>query len=491
MANILVAGFLHETNTFNPQLTLLEDFEQADAYPKLTLGNDCFDVFKNNNIALTGFIEQAQHLGHRITPVLWCSAPPFGIVTQRAYDHIVNTLLDGIKHHNNIDAIFLDLHGAMVCESSEDGEGELVKRIREIVGPDIPIATALDLHANITQDMYEQFDVIDIYRTYPHIDIYQTGIRVANTLDARLTLAKPLAKCFYKIPFLMPMNSQCTLQEPSKGIYQYLIDLNNEYNCSLAMALGFPLADIFDCGPAILGYGEDQEQLNQACKILYDYTMSHKHEFKLDVLPADEAAKQAADLANNSELPIVIADTQDNPGGGGSSDTTGVLRALIKSGASNAVVALMHDPAAAEHAHAIGLNNEMVIDLGGRSNIEGDTPFHGKFTVTTLTDGRFIGTGAYYHNVEFDLGAMAVLTIEGVRVIVSSKKMQAADQAIFRHVGIEPCECSILALKSSVHFRADFSDIAKDILVAIAPGFCTADLRQLNYQHLRSDIQLL
>lgn len=491
MANILVAGFMHETNTFCTQLTLLEDFEQADTYPGLTMGQQCFDVFKDNNIVLSGFIEQAQHLGHKITPVLWCNAPPFGIVTKRAYEHIVELILEGIRKHTKIDAIFLDLHGAMVSETTQDGEGELVKRIREIVGKDLLIVCGLDLHANVTQDMHENFDIMDVYRTYPHIDMYDTGVRVANALDRRLEFDGKAAKSFYKLPFLIPMNSQCTMLEPSKGIYQYVEELSHKHNCTLAYAMGFPLADIFDCGPAIVGYGEDQHEVDQACRTLYEYILSHKHEFKLDIYAADKAVSKAMDIAKTSELPVIIADTQDNPGGGGTSDTTGMLKALVKAHAEDAIVAIMHDADAAEHAHAIGLNNEMVIDLGGRSGIKGDEPFHGKFIVRALADGRFKGTGPYYHNINFDLGPMAVLEVEGVKVIVASRKMQAADQAIFRHVGIEPCDRGILVLKSSVHFRADFSDIAQQIIIGIAPGFCTADLVNLNYKHLRSDIQIL
>ncbi|MDF1760230.1 MAG: M81 family metallopeptidase [Coxiellaceae bacterium] len=491
MANILVAGFMHETNTFCTQATTLNDFEQADAYPGLTFDKACLEVFRDNNIGLSGFIEQAQRLGHTVTPLLWCQAPPFGIVTEEAYEYICNLICEGVAKHQDYDAIFLDLHGAMVSEVTQDGEGELAKRIRAVCGDDIPIACALDLHANVTQEMYELFDVMEIYRTYPHIDIFDTGVRAATVLDDRLELGKPFYKNFYKLPFLIPLTSQCSLIEPGKGIYNYLGELAKKHDCYLSYAMGFPLADIFDCGPAIVAYGENKKQVDKACKTLLSFINSHKHEFKLDVYPADEAVAKAIEKAKVSELPVIVNDTQDNPGGGGSSDTMGLLAALVKAHAEDAVLALVHDAEVAEHAHAIGLNNEMVIDLGGRSGIVGDVPYHGKFIVKALADGKFTGTGAYYHNVPFDLGPMAVLEVEGVKVIVSAKKIQAADQAIFRHVGIEPSDRNILALKSSVHFRADFTDIASDIITAIAPGACVANLRELPYEYLRSDLQIL
>jgi microcystin degradation protein MlrC len=491
MAKILVAGFLHETNTFCPNPTTFQDFEQPDAYPGLTLGPAIFDHFKKNNICLTGFIEEAQRLHHEIVPLAWCSAPPYGIVTAEAYNNIADLIIDGVRAHPDADGLFIDLHGAMVSEVSQDGEGELLKRIRQAIGSKLPIAITLDLHANISQEMFTHCDHMEVYRTYPHVDMFDSGVRAAIALDTLLENQSTNKKCFYKLPFLIPMPSQCTLIEPGKDIYRYLKELGEKFDCSLSCALGFPLADIFDCGPAVVGYGEKQENVDQACQTLAEFISNHKREFKLDVLPAKEAVTQAVDLAKSADLPIIIADTQDNPGGGGTSDTTGILRELLQAKAKNAYLALMHDPIAAEHAHAVGVGNEMVIELGDKNSAPGIEPLRGRFIVKALSDGRFEGTGPYYKNVPFDLGPMAHLQIEGIHILVSSRKMQAADQAIFRHLDIEPTSCDIMVLKSSVHFRADFAEIAGKILIGIAPGLCTADIRQLSYENLRSDLQLL
>lgn len=491
MAKILIAGFLHETNTFCPNPTHFQDFEQPDAYPGLTLGEDILQVFRHNNIVLTGFIEEAERLGHELIPIAWCSAPPYGIVTQATFNSIADIICDGVRAHPHLDALFLDLHGAMVSEVSQDAEGELLSRIRAIVGKTLPIAIALDLHANVSQTMFQLCDHMEIYRTYPHVDMYDTGIRSALALDTLIEAETPYKKCFYKLPFLIPLTSQCTLIEPAKGIYRYLNELNQKHDVMLSCALGFSLADIFDCGPAIVGYGTDQTTIDLACKQLTQFMMSHKREFKLNVVNAEKAVEEAVELAKTAALPIIIADTQDNPGGGGTSDTTGMLRALLKAGASEAYIALLHDSTVAEHAHAVGVHNEMVVELGEKTGLPHDQPFHGRFRVEALGNGKFEGTGAYYRHVPFDLGPMALLQIEGVHVLVSSRKIQAADQAIFRHLGVEPSDCKILVLKSSVHFRADFSEIAEKIIVATAPGLCTANLHELAYKNLRSDLEIL
>lgn len=194
-------------------------------------------------------------------------------------------------------------------------------------------------------------------------------------------------------------------------------------------------------------------------------------------------------MAAGSGRPVVIADTQDNPGGGGTSDTTGMLAALVRNGVEGAALGVMADPEAASAAHAAGEGAEIELALGGRSGISGDAPFCGRFVVEQLGDGSFTGTGPMWGGARCRLGPMAALRIGGVRVVVASKKLQAADQAIFRHVGIEPAAQRLLVLKSSVHFRADFEPIAAEVLVAAAPGALPADPASLPFRKLRPGVR--
>ena len=184
-------------------------------------------------------------------------------------------------------------------------------------------------------------------------------------------------------------------------------------------------------------------------------------------MPSAEAVAEAKRLAAGAGKPIVLADTQDNPGGGGHGDTTELLAELVRQGANGALVCLINDAESAAACHAAGEGATVSLSLGGKSD---GMPFACSARVLKLTDGRFTLTGPMGAGNPANLGPSALIDIDGVRVIVASRKMQALDQAIIRHVGVEPADCPILALKSSVHFRADFTPIAERIIVAIAPG---------------------
>jgi microcystin degradation protein MlrC len=209
------------------------------------------------------------------------------------------------------------------------------------------------------------------------------------------------------------------------------------------------------------------------------------------VMPVAEAVSTAIALSRNAAKPIVLADTQDNPGAGGASDTVGLLRALVEGGAEGAVFANLSDPKSAEAAHRAGVGAQVSLAIGGWAGGANNTPYQGIFTVEALGDGNFPATGPFYRGNRMQLGPMAVLKTEGVRVVVCSRKQQCADQAMLRHVGIEPTEQKILALKSSVHFRADFQPIAEEILIVAAPGANPVDNRDLPYKRIRKGVRLM
>jgi microcystin degradation protein MlrC len=196
------------------------------------------------------------------------------------------------------------------------------------------------------------------------------------------------------------------------------------------------------------------------------------------------------ELATRASKPIVIADTQDNPGAGGDSDTTGMLRALVRNGATRAAIGVIVDPESAKAAHMAGQGATIRLALGGKSGIPGDAPFEETFVVEQLSDGRFLAPGPYFGGSQMNLGLSAALRIGGVRVVVGSRKAQLADQAMFRYVGIEPTEQSILVNKSSVHFRADFEPIAEKLIICAAPGAMPADTAALPWTRLRPGIRI-
>jgi len=489
---IAVGGFQHETNTFAPHLASFEAFERADSWPGLTTGDALFDTMVGLNIPLSGFIDRARQAGHRLQPLCWCSAEPSGYVTRDAFERVADLFCDLLAINKSLDAVYLDLHGAMVAEHYEDGEGELLRRVRDLVGDEVPIVISLDLHANVTAGMVEFSDAMTIYRTYPHLDMADTGARAYDLLYTIMS-GQPLHKAMRKIPFLFPLSSQCTDFDPCKSIYQQLGEMSWRPGlANVDFATGFPPADIAECGAAIVAYGEDGATVEAAAEQLYEQVLAAEADFDFELLDPDAAVVRA--IADVSDKPVVLADAQDNPGAGGTSDTTGLLEAMMRNGARQAVIAVMYDPQVADMAHAAGVGAELETALGGKSGLVGIEPYQARFQVEELGDGRFTYTGAMNLNSKAQLGNMALLRViddhSEVRIVVGSSRSQCLDLAMIRHLGIEPTEQKIVAVKSTVHFRADFDPIAASTLVVIAPGIHPCKLVDLDYRNLRAGVRL-
>jgi microcystin degradation protein MlrC len=258
---------------------------------------------------------------------------------------------------------------------------------------------------------------------------------------------------------------------------------------TLSFAPGFPAADFFHCGPSVFAYSQTQADADTAADRLAALIESHENDFDGRIYPPDEGVRYAMELAKTASKPIVIADTQDNPGAGGDSDTTGMLRALVRNNASRAAIGAIYDPASAKAAHTAGVGAMVTLALGGKSGIPGDEPYKETFVVEQLSDGQFVATGPYYGGRDMDMGPSAALRIGDVRVVVASHKAQLADQSMYRYVGIEPTEQAILVNKSSVHFRADFEPIAAKLLICAAPGAMPADTAGLPWTRLRPGIR--
>jgi microcystin degradation protein MlrC len=490
MARIAIAGFQHETNTFAPIPASYEDFAQADGWPPLLRGAELLERLVDINLPAAGFIAAARRHGHELAPLLWCSATPSGPVTKDAYERIASEILERLAGARPVDALYLDLHGAMVAAHLPDGEGELLARLRRLVGPGLPIVASLDFHANVSPAMVAHATAMTAYRTYPHIDMAKTGERAALLLD-RILRQGPLAKALRRPSFLIPLTWQCTMVDPAAALYRDLAASERGEVASLSFAPGFPPADVPDCGPAALAYAESQAAADRAADHLAAAIAEAEPDFAGRVYEPDEAVAAARRLAATAARPVVLADTQDNPGAGGNSDTVGLIEALLNHRAEGAVAGLLYDPAAAAAAHGAGEGAEIELALGEMSRLPGHHPLAGRFRVERLGNGRFTATGPFYAGNHMDLGPMARLSIAGLNILVSSRKQQAADQAMFRHLGVEPSAQKILALKSSVHFRADFQPIAEAILIVAADGPNPVDHCKLAYRNLRPGLRLM
>src|SRR3954469_23204450 len=319
MTRIAVGGFLHETNTFAPTKATFADFQHGGGWPAMTQGPDVLKVMRRINVGLAGFVDSAEAHGWELIPTIACGASPSAHVTGDAFERIVKVMVDGIAAAGPIDAVYLDLHGAMVTEHLDDGEGEILARVRRVIGKDIPLVTSLDLHANVTPEMIEHADALIAYRTYPHVDMAETGRACAQHLALLLKTQRRFAKAFRQLPFLIPISWQCTNDQPTRRIYQKLAALESDAVPTLSFAPGFPAADFTHCGPSVFAYGRTQADADAAADKIAALIESHEDDFDGRIYSPDEGVRYAMQLAKTAKKPVIIADTQDNPGAGGDS----------------------------------------------------------------------------------------------------------------------------------------------------------------------------
>ncbi len=488
---IAVGGFMHESHSFAPRPTRYIDFVQPGGFPKLTVGQPVFAAVKGTSVPIAGAIERAEAIGNiDLVPLAWCFANPAGPVQDEAFERITALMLAELSNaldKGPLDGIYLDLHGAAVADSFPDMEGEILRRVRAIVG-DLPVTISLDPHCNLTAEMVDRCDALVPFRTYPHVDMRAAGDQAMTLLVERIKRGTPWAKAFRQVDFFIALPMQCTMVAPMAPVLEERARLNTAAGVAeVAFCFGFPYADFKDCGVALAAYAETQAQADAAADALKSFIDTREASFAGAVLPAEEAVSEAIKLSRGATKPIVIADTQDNPGAGGHGDTTGMLAELIRQKAEGALLALINDDESAAACHAAGEGATVQLSLGGKSD---GVPIAVSARVLKLTDGKFVGTGPMAKGNYADLGPSALIECGGVKVIVVSRKMQALDQSLVRHVGIEPSDCKILVLKSSVHFRADYQPIAEAVLVGAAPGPAVADPAELPFKNLRPGLRL-
>jgi len=487
MARIAIGGFMHETNCFVPGVTDFENFANPADRAGILRGDEILEEFAERGAATAGFLN-GNDGNHEVSPLLWTSTTPGGYVTKHAYERIAGEIIARLSDALPVDAVYLDLHGAMVSEEFEDGEGELLRRVRAVIGEEAPIAISLDYHANVTEQMVRHADAILPYWTYPHVDQFDTGKRAAAAMKRLLIDGRPEGRALRHLPFLLPLNFQCTLVEPSKSIVEAAARLTGDM-LSLAYLAGFPPGDLRESGPTVSAHAYSQDEADAAVDEITKMVALKEAEFAEPLLAPDEAVKEAMHLARDASKPIVIADTQDNPGCGGSADTVGMLEALVQNNAQNALFGVVRDPDAAAAAHAAGIGGEIEVDLGGKADISGVVPFRGRFAVDAVNDGQYQTTGPVAQGKRFNVGPSALLSIGGVKVAVSTERVQAHDRSVFEHLGVVLEGLDIIVLKSTAHYRAHFDPIAETTFAAIAPGGHGANPADFAYKKLRSGVR--
>jgi microcystin degradation protein MlrC len=301
-----------------------------------------------------------------------------------------------------------------------------------------------------------------------------------------------------RVPFLLPLNAQCTLMEPARTIFDLIAQLEAQHDVELSFAMGFSAADFAECGPVLFGYAADAATARDAVRRLHhEVAVARRADWTLDLLAPHDAVARAIDLAQQAHAPVVIADTQDNPGAGGDADTTGLLRALLAADAGRRLdgrvaLGLLCDAAAAQAAFAAGVGATLTLSLGravptwdGRLT---EPAVQAEVRVLAVSDGTVAMHGPMTAGITMQLGASACVELQGVRVLLASRKVQMLDLDLCRYLGVEPASMKLLVVKSSVHFRAAFAPIASTILVAKAPGPMAADPADLPWTKLPAHI---
>jgi len=482
-ARLFLAQLSHETNTFSNLPTDRGQFEARD----LHYGEEIVETFRGTGTCVGGMIAAAERHGARLIPSVAAAASPAGRVTRQIYAHVMERMLADLRAAGRVDGVLLDLHGAMVVEGVDDGEGDVLRQVRAAVGPDVPIAVTLDYHGNITPEMARDATLLHGYKTYPHVDMGERGEEATERL-LQVIAGRIRPTAALRTPPLLPaIGSQGTAREPMVGIMRLAAELERDPRVlSISVFAGFPYADIPEAGFSVYAVTDGDQALADAlADRVAGEAWRRRREFVHRGLPPAEAV-QAAMAAEGG--PIVLADMADNTGGGAAGDGTEVLREMLRAGARSAIVACLWDPAAARACAAAGVGQSVTLDVGGKVDDRHGAPLKVTGTVRTLSDGRFVHKGPMMRGLPGRLGLTAVLDVSDVKVILISHRWQTLDPEMIRVVGLDPLEHKIVVVKSTIHYRAAFEPIAREIIEVDAPGLSSSNLSRFDFRHVRRPI---
>ena len=489
MTRVLIAGFKHETNTFSKLPTDLAAY-RARAFH---LGDEVPQALAGTRTEPAAFLDFCRREGWSAVHPIYADATPSGRVTEEAFDFVAGRIVDAITDAGGVDAVMLSLHGAMVCEHVDDGEGELLAIVRRRVGPDVPIAATLDLHANVTQRMAENCDILISYRTYPHVDQVEIATQAAELVKRALAgEIRPAVHIARSRLLDGADHGRTTAPGPMTEVLESADKLLAAPGVlATSVCAGFALADIHDTGPSAIVVGDRGvagAPYQDMAAGLMDEVWDSRHRSTVQTISA-AAAIERIRAAGPPAKPVVIADFADNPGGGGYGDSTGLLRAMIEARLEGAAFATIYDPASARTCLDNGLGAIVHLELGGKLDPRFGAPIEVRGTVKAVTRGRFAFEGPMAAGTRIDMGATAVLQVDGIDIVVTSGRFQAYDQMFFKHAGIDPASRQVLAVKSAQHFRAAFAPIASEILVVDDGGGLTSgNYKLLPYENVRRPI---
>ena len=478
---------MHETNTFSHLPTNLDSYRTRSLY----LGDEVKRKSAGTKTEIAAFLDFCEDNNWEAICPIFADATPGGKVTEEAFNFVSSEILTSLSECGPFDGIMLALHGAMVCEHIDDGEGELLKRVREQIGTEVPIAVTLDLHANITDQMAKLSDIIVTYRTYPHVDQYEIAIEAANLL--KRTLKGEIKPRSYVIRGQMldgADHGRTTFPGPMTQALSAAKDLSEQKGVlSVSIAAGFPWVDILEAGPSVVIVGEKEElNFKELAQPIIDQLFEMRDVSSISSLSIDDAMKEILDIKNDAK-PIILSDFADNPGGGGYGDSISLLKGMIDAKIRNAAFGTIFDPYAVKVCLEQGLGANVIVNIGGKVDPKYGESIEVSGKVIAITDGKFKLEGPMMAGTPVEMGPTIVLNIDGIEVIITSGRFQVYDANFFKHVRIDIFSKDVVAVKSAHHFRAAFEPISsRVIIVDTGQGLTSRNYRELTYKKVRRPV---
>lgn len=474
---IAIGELSHETNTFCAGLTTMEDFRGFMCFE----GEAITHAHAGNRTYVGGMLDRCRALGVDGVPTFATMAYPSGTIAAGTLRELLDRLLSAIQAALPVDAVALALHGAGVAEGHDDLEATVLAEVRELVGPDVPIAATLDLHGNLTQPVLTNAQGLFGVHQYPHVDSYERGAEVIDFLVRVVRGELRPVMHLERLPMMLPPTT--TDLEPMKGLNVIAREAEKrERLVDCTIFHGFPMTDVPGVGVSVLAIADgDPVAARDAATSVAEAVWEVREELRPEILSPGEAIERALSAPAGM---VVINDTSDNPGGGGPGDSTHLLRALLDSNPADACFGFVYDPEVARQAHEAGVGARIGVRLGGKTDRLHGEPIEAEAYIKVLTDGRFRHTTPMWRGLAVALGPCARLQIGEVDVIVSSRRQQVLDEEVFLLHGIDVRRRRIVGLKSSHHFRAGFAPLAAAIVTADAPGATSLDLHALGHRRI-------
>ena len=463
-----------ETNTFGPMPTGLASFNDRGYFPA---GQHPDHMLYFSGPLWAARLRGAER-GWDLVEGMVAGAQPSGITTRHAYETLRDELLRDLRAALPVDMVLLGLHGAMVADGYDDCEGDLLTRVRAIVGPGVVVGAELDPHNHLSAAMLAQANLLVCYKEYPHTDVKERALELvdlcAATVEKRIRPTLAVVDC--EMVTLVH-----TSRNPARAFVDRIQSLEGHDGVlSISITHGFPWGDVADMGTKFFVYTDnDPAQAAALARQLADELIAMREQLSPAYPDIDEALDQAMAFDG---APVVIADSADNPGGGAASDSTFILRRMIERGIGNAVLGPLWDPIAVRIAFDAGVGAQLPLRIGGKISALSGDPMDLQCTVKALTPS-LVQTGL--SNTPTPMGDCALVEANGIEILLVTLRNQAMGTDLFTGAGCELAGRKLIVVKSSQHFYASFSKIAATVIYADAPGSVARDLNTLPYLKVR------